>query len=337
MALKTIAATVVAAVALLAGVANGQSVSGEFAQTGGYSSGGNGAAATQARIFGDAAFGVRFNLESAWATRSGAESDAFGAAYPYGGRVQFIEAYGDRMFRPGGALVAIRAGRFRTPFGIYSGSDHAYSGFLRAPLIRYDDYFALSNNFLENGVSVVAGVPRLYAEVTVGTPGDVGEAVRPSGVDRVVRLQGSYRSVIVGASHISTRPYQSPRFAHGPATFTGIDARWMMSGIEVRGEWITGQPFDGTHTDGGYLDLRVHRPALGPVTAVLRAEKLGYDASPPFALYAHRYTAGGRVRLFNHWSAQVNMIWQGEVPEQSRSAVDVALTYVLRLDSRRAR
>ena len=83
---------------------------------------GNGAAATQVRIFGDAAFGVRFNLESAWATRSGDETDAFGAAYPYDGRVQVIEAYGDRMFRPGGALVAIRAGRFRTPFGIYSGS-----------------------------------------------------------------------------------------------------------------------------------------------------------------------------------------------------------------------
>ena len=180
-------------------------------------------------------------------------------------------------------------------------------------------------------------MPNLYVEMTVGTPGDVGEAVRPSGVDRVVRLQASYRSLIVGVSHISTRPFQSPRFAHGRATFAGIDGRWMHSGVEVRGEWIAGQPFDGTHTAGGYLDLRVHRPALGPVTAVLRAERLGYDAAPPFALYAHRYTAGGRVRLFNHWSAQVNVIWQNAVPEQGRSAVDVALTYVLRLDSRRTR
>jgi hypothetical protein len=194
MALKAAVATLVAMAAVSAGPARGQSVSAELAQTGGYSSEGNGVAATQAHVFGDAGLGVRFNLEGAWATRSGEETDAFGAAYPYDGRVQLIEAYADRMFRPGGALLAIRGGRFRTPFGIYSGSDHAYSGFLRAPLIRYDDYFALSNNFLENGVSIVAGLPALYVETTVGAPGDVGEAVRPRGVDRVVRLQASYGS-----------------------------------------------------------------------------------------------------------------------------------------------
>jgi hypothetical protein len=336
MALKTAAGALIAVATLLAGVAHSQSVSGELALTGGYSSGGQAAAATQARVFGDALFGVRFNLEGAWAVRSGDETDAFSAAYPYEGRFQFIEAYGDRMFRPGGALVAIRAGRFRTPFGIYSGSDHAYSGFLRAPLIRYDGYFALSNNFLENGVSVVAGLPSLSVETTIGAPGDVGEAVRRDGVDVVVRLQASYRSFILGASHISTRPYQSPLFARGPATFTGIDGRWMQGGIEVRGEWIDGQPFDGTHTAGGYVDLRVHRPALGPVTAVLRAERLGYDANPPFALYAHRYTAGARVRLLAHLSAQANVIRQN-VPGQDRSAFDIALTYVMRIDSRRTR
>ena len=172
------------------------------------------------------------------------------------------------MFRPGGALVAIRAGRFRTPFGIYSGSDHAYSGFLRAPLIRYDGYFALSNNFLENGVSVVAGMPNLYVETTVGAPGDVGEAVRPSGVDRVVRLQASYHSVILGASHISTRPYQSPLFAHGRATFTGIDGRWMRE--RGRAAWrMDHRPAVRRHAHHWrLLDLRVHRPGLGPVTAV---------------------------------------------------------------------
>jgi hypothetical protein len=337
MALTRAGAVVIALAALLANPAHSQSVSAELAQTGGYSSQGNGAAASQVRIFGEAPLGVRFNFENAWATRSGDTTDAFGAAYPYDRRVQVIEAYGDRMFRPAGALLAIRGGRFRTPFGIYSGSDHAYSGFLRAPLIRYDGYFALSNNFLENGVSIVAGLPNLYVETALGAPGDVGSAARPHGLDQVVRLQASYHSVILGLSHVSTRPYQSPLFAHGRATFAGIDGRWMRSGVELRGEWITGQPFDGTHTSGGNLDLRVHRPGLGPITAVVRAERLGYDAVAPFALYAHRYTAGGRVRLLDQLSAQVNMIWQNAVPQQGRSAVDVALTYVLRLDSRRPR
>jgi hypothetical protein len=322
---------------LLAGPLYGQSLSGEIAQTGGYSSTGNAAAASQVRVFGDAALGVTFNLESAWAVRSGDDTDAFGAAYPYDGRVQVIEAFGERVFRPGRALVAVRAGRFRTPFGISNGSEHGYSGFLRAPLMRYDNYFALSNNFLENGVSVIAGRPNLYLETAVGTPGDVGDAVRPAGADTIVRLQAAYHSVIVGLSHISTRPYQSPQFAHGPATFTGVDARWMRSGVELRGEWIAGRPFDGTRTTGGYVDVLVHRPGLGPVTAVLRAERLAYAATPPFDLYAHRYTAGARVRLLAPLSLQMNILWQHGVPAQERSALDLALTYVIRLDSKRAR
>jgi hypothetical protein len=334
MALKT-TALLCGAIALLASAAHGQSLSAEAAQTGGYSTTGNAAAATQLRIFGDAALGITFNLESAWAARSGNETDAFGAAYPYDGRMQVIEAYGERMFQRGGALVGVRAGRFRTPFGISSASDHAYSGFLRAPLIRYDNYFALSNNFLEHGASVIAGVPRLFVEATVGAPGDVGEAIRPAGIDRVIRVQGAYRSIIVGASHIATRPFQSPLFAHGTATFTGIDGRWMHDGVEIRGEWLSGRPFDGTRTRGGYVDLLVHRPGLGPLTMVIRAERLGYDAAPPFALYAHRYTAGGRIRLPASFSAQVNVLWQESVPAQGRSAVDVALTYVWRIDSKR--
>ena len=79
-----------------------------------------------------------------------------------------IEAYGERTFQPGRFLVGIRGGRYRTPFGISSGSDHAYNGFLRAPLIRYDDYYALSNNFLEHGADVIVGVPRLTLEVSAG-------------------------------------------------------------------------------------------------------------------------------------------------------------------------
>ena len=58
----------------------------------------------------------------------------------------------------------VRGGQYRTPFGIYSRSDYAYQGFLRAPLIRYDDYWSISNNFLERGVNVVAGGPRLQVE-----------------------------------------------------------------------------------------------------------------------------------------------------------------------------
>jgi hypothetical protein len=184
-------------------------------------------------------------------------------------------------------------------------------------------------------VSVIAGVPALYVETAVGSPGDVGEALRPKGADVVIRTQASSHSLIVGVSYIRTRPYQSPAFARGSTTFAGIDWRWMRSGVEVRGEWIGGRPFDGTHTTGGYVDLLVHRPGLGPVTAVFRAERLGYQAAPPFDLYAHRYTTGARIRLLKALSVQANVFRQAGVPEQSRSAVDLALTYVFRFDSKR--
>src|SRR5438128_12238174 len=117
------------------------------------------------RGFGEMKSGMRFFVEAAWATRRSEDddsgSDAFGAAYPYTDRAQVIEAYAERTFRPRHALAGVRLGRYRMPFGISNASEHAYSGFLRAPLVRYDGYFALSNNFLEHGADVIVGVPWL--------------------------------------------------------------------------------------------------------------------------------------------------------------------------------
>lgn len=330
--MKTIVVALVGLVWLHAPDAPAQSIAAEAAQTAGYSSDGIAVAATQVRVFGEVVPSVRFHLEGAWAARSRDLGDAFGGAYPYDNHVQLMDVYGERVFRPGAGLVAVRVGRFRTPFGISAASDHAYSGFLRAPLIRYDDYFALSNTFFEHGANVAVGVPRLYVETTVGAPSDAGEAHRRPGTDRAVRVQGAAGPWIIGVSHIRTQPYQPARFAHGDAEFAGIDLRWMRGGIQVRGEWITGQPFRGTHTAGGYADLLVHRPGLGPVTVVVRAERLAYDAVPPFALYAERYTAGARIRLRERVAAQVNVLAQHGVPREPRAALDVALTYVFRRD-----
>src|SRR5207253_329025 len=110
------------------------------------------------------------------------------------------------------------------------------------------------------------GIPRFSVETSVGTPSDVGDLARRSGVDIAVRGQGALGSMIVGVSHLETQPNMNPVFAKGRMSFTGVDARWMHAGVQLRGEWIWGQPFDGTTTDGGYADLLVHRPAMGPLT-----------------------------------------------------------------------
>jgi hypothetical protein len=316
---------------LLAGAAHAQSITAEAAVTAGASTESVSAVATQVRAFGEAPLGLRYYVETAWARTDGPESDAFGAAYPYGNHLQVIDAYGEWLSHGTRPVAAIRAGRYRLPFGISNASDHAYTGFLRAPLIRYDGYFALSNNFLEHGVNLLAGVPRFTVEASLGTPADVGEAVRRPGLDRVARLQAASGTVIVGVSYLHTQPYQPARYALGSAVFTGVDARWMHAGVQLRGEWIGGRPFDGTTTTGWYGDLIVHRPRMGPITAMARVEQLNYDTVPQFTVHARRQTLGARVRIAERLSAQVNLLHHtGLIYQNRRTALDIGLTYSVR-------
>jgi hypothetical protein len=291
------------------------------------------AASTQVRLFGDVTPALRFFAEGTWARTSEPEVDAFGTAYPYRNRGQVMEAYAEWVVSSGGRVLGLKGGRYRMPFGISSGSDHGYTGFLRAPLIRYDGYFAISNNFLEHGVTVVAGAPRLTVEGSLGAPADVGAAERRSGVDAVVRVQHHTGSFIVGASFVRTSPYQNPRFARGRAIFGGVDARWMRGGLQLRGEWLGGRPFDGTTTTGGYVDVILHRVGMGPVTALARLERLAYEATPPFDLYATRQTVGARVRLVHGLAVQANVVAQtGRIARTASTALDLGIVYSVRQD-----
>ena len=237
-----------------------------------------------------------------------------------------MEAYAERVFHPGRALIGIRAGRYRTPFGIYNRGDYAYSGLLRAPLIRYEGYFALANTFLEHGVNIVAGIPQLTVETSLSAPGDVGETQRRSGFDSVTRLQGYHGPLMIGVSHIRTNPYQGA-FARGRAVFTGIDFRLMQGGVQISGEWIDGRPFNNTTTDGWHVDLSAHRPFMGPLTAVARFEQIDYDTVPRFALHAKRQTVGARVRIARGLTAQAGLLHQsGYDEDEYGTAFDAALT-----------
>lgn len=321
---------------LQACLASAQSITTEAAVTSGVSSDEKtSVVATQLRAFGEVGPQIRYYTEVAWAASSDAASGAFGAAYPYGNRVQIVETYAERVFQPFGKLAGVRAGRFRTPFGISNASDHAYTGFLRAPLIRYDGTYALSNNFLEQGAAVMVGVPWLTFETSVGRPGDIGTAVRRPGLDTVVRVQSSAGPFIAGVSHIRTMPNLTGSFVRGRMEFTGLDLRWMRNGVQLRGEWIAGRPFDGTTTTGWYADAIVHRVAMGPVTAVARIERLDYDTRPPFDLHLQRQTLGARIRIREGLSAQVNFLHQtGGSDAYGPAAVDIGLTYSVRMRPR---
>src|SRR5205823_9027897 len=129
-------------------------------------------------------------------------------------------------FRPRGAMLTFRAGQYRTPFGIYDRSSYGYSGFIRPPLIRYDGYFGLSNNYMERGAMLTAGAPKLFVEASVGKPHDLGTSHRRDGTDESVRVQAYHGPFIVGVSHARSQPYLPSFFAFGRQRFTGVDGRW---------------------------------------------------------------------------------------------------------------
>jgi hypothetical protein len=287
--------------------------------------------AAQVRVLGELANGLRLDVDVTWGARSHDGSDVFGTAYPYDGQPQVVDAYVEYLRPLGRGLRGVRAGRYRTPFGIWAAGDHGYLGFLRPPLVRYGGYYALSSGYLEHGVAVTVGVPRASLEASLGRPADVGTALRRDGLDTVLRAQVAHGQVIVGASYIDTMPDQPARFAQGQAHFGGVDLRVMHAGVMLRGEWISGRPFDGTATRGGYFDVLVHRPRLGPVTLLARAERLAYDARPPHALYTHRYTAGARVRIWRGLAAAAGVVHQaGQTTQRRATALDVGMTYAAR-------
>lgn len=333
-------------VLLASGAAHAQTLTSELDLTAGYSGEEIRAAASQLRLFGEVGAGIEVFAEAAWGDRwagdapvigeslNGADpmgSDVFGAAYPYSGRIKVMEAYAERYFRPRGAVVAVRGGRFRLPFGIYSRSDYGYSGFVRPPLIRYDGYYGVSNNWMEDGAMVTAGLPQLFVEASLSRPHDVGFAVRRPGTDASIRVQGYRAGVVLGASYARSNPYMPQRFAEGRQAFTGIDARWAhASGIQARGEFLKGHSFEGVSTTGWYADGALHRPGMGPFTALIRGESLDYTAPSPRARSAHRLTLGTRVRLPGPVTVQVNYLRQrGDLPHIKAHTIDVSATYSL--------
>jgi hypothetical protein len=344
-----VAGLLLAALTTVSARAQTKTTTAELDLTAGYSGEEIRAVASQLRLFGQTVAGIDFLVEAAWGDRwsgdapllgesvSGMDpmgTDVFGAAYPYKGRVQVMEAYAERYFRPRSALFGIRAGRFRSPFGIHTRSDYGYSGFVRPPLIRYDGYFGLSNNWLEEGAMLTAGVPHLVVEASVSRPHDVGFAIRRSGTNASVRVQGYRGQLIVGASYARSNPYLSPRFAVGRQAFAGVDARWShSSGVQARGEFLKGHSYEGVSTNGFYVDGTVHRPGMGPFSALVRGEWLDYIAPSPRAREARRLTLGTRISLPGPVVVQLNYLRQrGDLPHLKKHSIDVSATYSLRFD-----
>ena len=242
----------------------------------------------------------------------------------------------ERYFRPRGALLGVRAGRFRMPFGIYTRSDYGYSGFLRPPLIRYDGYFGISNNWLEDGAMFTAGVPQLFVEASVSRPHDVGFAVtarrartRPSAC-RAIADSSSSAPVTRAAIRICRRDSPSAGRRSPASTCDGRTP----PGIQARGEFLKGHSYEGVSTIGGYTST---------ASSIARAwDRLprSYAASGSTTprrrrapAQAKRLTLGTRVRLPGPVTLQLNYLRQhGDLPHIKTHSIDFSATYSLRLD-----
>jgi hypothetical protein len=120
----------------------------------------------------------------------------------------------------------------------------------------------------------------------------------------------------------------------GRARFGGIDVRWMREGVELRGEYLLGKSLDYARTDGAYVDVIAHKPWMGPMTVLGRAEWIDYDTIPHVAeweLHTRRFQAGARVRVWQGLSVAAGVSHQaGQITQYRPTALDFSLTYAVR-------
>jgi hypothetical protein len=180
-------------------------------------------------------------------------------------------------------------------------------------------------------VDLVAGVPNLTVETALAAPGDVGEIVRRGGLDAIVRVQGYWGPLIAGASYMDTPLSEPARVTEGRNHVTGIDLRWTHAGIQLRGEWIAGRPFGARKSTGWYADALIHRTAMGPVTAIVRVERIDFgEPENDTAEYLSRQTIGVRVNVGGGVTLQVNALHQTGDDEYLPRALDLAVTWSVR-------
>jgi hypothetical protein len=105
----------------------------------------------------------------------------------------------------------------------------------------------------------------------------------------------------------------------------------MSGGVQLRGEWVDGRPFDGATSTGWYADVIVHRMRMGPVTVIARVERLDHvGVTEGGDENLSRETLGARVRVGEGLSVTVNVLHQRGVSRYRPNALDVAVTWSVR-------
>ena len=322
-----------ASVLLASAPASAQSVTAEVDVSGGVSTENVRAGAAQARLFGASASDWRFFVEATFGGVDGQQTDAFSAAYPYDRRLRPMEMYVEKMFRPrkrarGRSRPDATARRSASPRAAITATP-------ASPARRSSATATASRSRTRprRRRSVLVGTPRLYGETSFGVPQDEGSPAAQTGVDVTVRVQGYYKSFIVGASRIAHRPRQVARqlCGRGEWSSTASTAAGCRAACSCAGNGSSGSRSTrvATRRRLSRRDRPPPRHGPGDRRRADRAARLRRARRPSF--YLQRFTAGARVRLPSSCSGQVNVIHQPSGLAAGRTtALDVGLTCTIR-------
>lgn len=201
----------------------------------------------------------------------------------------------------GGDDGRLRVGRFRPAFGIFSWDDNWYGPLPHAPVARSA---SLGNGLiqarLDSGAQVSGGRGSLQYQVGIVDDASNRYQIMPKRPNHLVsRLQTDKGNVILGFNSLVSMANAGP----GGTRLFGLDWRWTVPQIQVRGE-VFGGRYRGGNISAYYADLYYHPIGLYRTTFALRAEAAAGRQGA-----GQLYTIGARQVLSKALALQFSQAW----------------------------
>lgn len=269
----------------------------------------------------DGAFDLRARIPDTGKVSSGLHSSYFrltgGSSDPRGLHINIfgLDQYGayrwqqatvEKEFGGQGNRLpdCIQVGQIRLPFGIYDFQETYSSGLMDYPIPR-GDYGFDSVNWGVPGIAWSGGTSAIQGDLAAfsGTGNGVwGNTQHVHGV--AGRAQVFLPpNAILGFSGWNGGQASFPHSPSRPVHLGGVDLRYTLSHLLLRGEALGGALANARRMRGGYLDAYYRLPGIETVTLVGRVEALKPDDNVP---QSHQLTLGVRWTASRDWTLAAN-------------------------------
>ncbi|HWA83911.1 MAG TPA: hypothetical protein VG820_10775 [Fimbriimonadaceae bacterium] len=197
-------------------------------------------------------------------------------------------------------LTEVRAGRFRSGFGISEWSDYYYNAIIALPIVRFNrlqPYLGLTR--FDTGLDVRSIVgPVEYQVGMVDTDSGAWQWAPKNPDFGVARLQTHFGALIVGASALGRVAGSKDE---DDTEAYGVDFRWTADHLQMRGELVRLHSGDGW-SGGYYVDAFLRPPGLYRTQVGVRAQAVDSLAGA----VSQTYTVGVRQIVTPNLSATLN-------------------------------